>query len=98
MQAELTAQDTRLQIVLLGCNYWGALTDRELMTANRTIPLLQDTQTENAWGRMGAQQDWVVILDENNHRIGTFDHDLSVESNRSLLRQMLIQAANEGGP
>ena len=102
MQKELDANYPELDVQLMGINAYDQQAGNALATDGRDIPLLQDVDAngdrrsdvwENSWG---ADYRDVVILDDENVRVGVFnltEHDLGNPENYATLRQMLIDTA-----
>jgi hypothetical protein len=69
-----------------------------LIVAGRTIPLLQDTVTENVWGSWNATWRDVMILDTQNVHVQTYNltlNDLANPTNYATLKMMLKSVAGE---
>ena len=64
-------------------------------TDGRSLPWLQDTVDEDAWGLWGVDWRDVIVLDADNVYVGkmnlTFE-DLADEANRDKLRDLLEDA------
>jgi len=67
-----------------------------LMTANRTLPWLQDTLQDAVWNSWQVSYRDVRILDAQGRLYGVFnltEHDLSSEGNQATLQELLLGAA-----
>ena len=83
-------------IHILGVNFIGMESGNPIICAGRTLPWLQDVSAANVWNSWGVTFRDVVILDQNNKRVGVYnltDHDLRVPANYAGLRALLISAA-----
>ena len=96
MQPELDAAAPPVEIELLGVNRIGSETGNASITSGRTLPWLQDTQQQDVWVDWQVTYRDVVILDEENRRIGVFnltEHDLADTAQYAALKTMLLEAA-----
>lgn len=106
MQNEIEANHPDLNIQILGINSVGQESGVASFTSGgRDLPFLQDidANTDGAsdvWASWAVKPRDVVILDGNNHPIGSYnltEHDLENADNYATLRQMLITAATPVG-
>ncbi len=68
------------------------------MVSGRTLPLLQDTASQNVWGRWTATWRDVMILNPENIHVDTYnlsDHDLANPAFYAELKARLKAAAGE---
>jgi hypothetical protein len=105
MQKDLDSSHPELDIELIGLNPVGQESGNALATEGRDIPWLQDVDANgdgqsdvwlNSWD---VEYRDVVIVDEDNTQVGTFNlttYDLSSSQNYETLRQMLIDTAMAG--
>lgn len=101
MQQELRDTYPALRIQLLGVNDKGHEAGNPSVTANRTLPWLQDVDG-NSDGTADVHASWevtfrdIVILDGSNAKVGVYNvtsHDLANAANFATLREMLVDAA-----
>jgi hypothetical protein len=101
MQQELQDNYPLLRIQLVGLNEKGQEPGNPSTTEGRTLPWLQDGDT-NADGKSDVFTSWqvalrdVVILDGDNAKVGVYNlntHNLAVEANYNTLREMFVDAA-----
>ncbi len=76
-----------------------AVSDSEMATymTGLTIPWLQDTAQEDAWGKWAPTYRDVVIVDAGNRKIDVYNvtvNDLGIAANYDTLKQKLLDAAN----
>ncbi len=60
------------------------------------LPVLQDTEDENVWGRWGVTFRDVFVLDDENVLVGTYNltsHSLAVEENYEELKALFLEAS-----
>jgi hypothetical protein len=107
MQGELDAHVPNLNIRILGVNEWGQEAGNAGMTEGRSIPWLQDVDSNgdglsdvwyNQWHVVFRD---VVILNTQNTKVGTFnltEHNLADPQNYESLRQQLIDVASQEPP
>jgi hypothetical protein len=90
-----------LRIRILAINEWGQESGNSIAVSERTLPLLQDVNT-NGDGRSDTWQAWnaqwrdLVIVDAHNRRVGWLNlstFDLEVPANYASLKQALIDTA-----
>jgi hypothetical protein len=99
MQSELENAPLARDVRILGVNAIGHEAGNAGISAGRTIPWLQDTDTERAWESWRVTWRDVVILDEHNRFVGVFNlttHDLADPQNYDALKNLLEQAAGSG--
>ena len=80
---------------LLAVNETGHESGMPTMSALGDLPILQDTTTVDAWTLWEVTYRDVVILDADNHYVGTYNlttHDLGNPTNYAELQSM-IEAA-----
>jgi hypothetical protein len=98
MQAELDTITTNLPIHILGINAAGQESDNDLMVAGRTLPWLQDTQSQDVWTDWKVTWRDVIVLDSDNKVAGIYnltDHNLATVANYDSLKALLIRVANQ---
>lgn len=96
MQRELDQAAGTGRIRILGVNAAGEEQDNGLAVQDRTLPWLQDTPEENAWGDWAVTWRDVVILDRENRKIVVYNltqHNLVRSAAFDSLRTMLLNAA-----
>ena len=96
MLQELRAANSELPIEILGVNAVGQEAANDLTTQGRSLPWLQDTAEQDAWGAWAVTWRDVVILDRTNRAVAVFNltkHGLERPAARDSLRQLLLQAA-----
>jgi hypothetical protein len=96
MYEELVIEHPELDFALLAVNNVGHDSGIEAMSDGRDLPLLQDTEAEDAWGTWGVTYRDVVVLDHENRVFGVFnltEHDLANARHYAALKQMLVDAA-----
>ena len=99
MQNDLnqSLDDNDLRIDILGCNVIADEANTPAMVNGRTLPWLQDIPAEAVWD-VKWKPVWrdVVILDENNNYVGTYNlttHDLGNAANYQTLLDQLLRLA-----
>ncbi len=95
MQSELDTMSLGFEIRILGVNQVEQEQDNDLICTGRDIPWLQDTWEVLVWGSWHVEWRDVVILDQDNVKVGVYnlsDHDLSDHDNYETLKSMLIEA------
>ena len=98
MQEELKRENSKTKIRILGIDAVGFESSISIMTKGRTLPLLQDTPTENVWDDWGATWRDVVMLNPDNIHVDTYNltsHDLANPDNYRELKARLKRAAGE---
>jgi hypothetical protein len=96
MQGELDAIDTARPIRLLGINEAGQESGNSVIVVGRTIPWLQDTESEDVWAKWKVTYRDVVVLDPENRVAGVYnltEHDLNVPANYDSLKALLLRVA-----
>jgi hypothetical protein len=97
MQQEIGAANPHIHVQILGVNRIGQEAANGTITANRTLPWLQETEAEPCWTSWQATWRDVDILDPQNRRMAIYnltEHDLSVPSNYDTLKAMILAEAN----
>ena len=92
----MAAAGTRVPVHLLGVGAVGGEADTSTVTQGRTIPWLQDTTTQDAWGAWRVNYRDLVVLDAANRPITIYNltsHDLTRPTARDTLIQILTTAA-----
>lgn len=85
-------------IQIIGVNEAGFETGNEDMTANRTLPWLQDTEETNVWDLWEVAYRDVYVMDKNGtvrFRFNLTVHDLSKPDNYDALSKGLIELGQE---
>jgi hypothetical protein len=91
MQAELNADEA----VILGVNAVGLEAGNPAITADRTLPWLQDVATVEAWEAWGVTYRDVRVLDEDGVLVGVFnltEHDLAEPESFAALQELIESA------
>lgn len=73
MQDEFNAENPDLQIQILGINQAGYSSGNSTISNGRDIPWLQDTVEENVWYTWEHAYRDVIIVDEDNQRVGVYN-------------------------
>jgi hypothetical protein len=97
MQKELDGLPTQVEIHILGVNGQGLESGNAGITAERTIPWLQDTESQNVWTAWAVTYRDVVVLDGQNFPVAVYnltEHDLANSTNYDNLKQLLVDTAN----
>lgn len=97
MQKELDGLTTKVPIQILGVNETGQESGNPNIIADRTLPWLQDTASQNVWGSWQVAWRDVVILDPKNYRVSVYNlttYDLANPANYAALKGLLLDAAN----
>lgn len=99
MQQEIdqALDDNDLRVRILGCNVIGDEANTPSMVSGRSLPWLQDTPPEAVWD-LKWRPVWrdVVMLDENNNYVGTYNltsHNLAERPNYEALLNRLLTLA-----
>ena len=82
---------------ILGVNGAGLESGNASITSGRVLPWLQDTASEDAWGKWQVSYRDVVILDPDGYRVGVYnltEHDLADPTNYVELEKLLVDAAS----
>lgn len=82
-------------VVLLAVNGAGLESGNEGFVMGKTLPLLQDTTTVDAWTAWQVTYRDVVVLDADGRRRTVFNlttNDLAVPANFAALKQALLDA------
>jgi len=98
MQDEILAANPASKIRIVGVNGVGYESANHLMTADRDLPWLQDTDSMQVWGSWAAGYRDVIILDEANVRAAVFnltEHNLTVQEQYDALLALLRAQAGE---
>jgi hypothetical protein len=98
MQGELNATSTNLPIRILGLNAAGQESGNNAITAGRTLPWLQDTQSQDVWTRWKVTWRDVIVLDGDNTVAGIYnltEHNLATAANYDSLKALLMKVANQ---
>jgi hypothetical protein len=96
MAAELKATNPAVNIEILGVNMASDAADNPLVTAERTLPWLQDNFVNSAWEAWNVTWRDVRILNGRNELLYVYNltiNDLSIAANRAKLKQMFLSAA-----
>ena len=81
--------------MLLSVNEAGLEAGNDAFVMGKTMPLLQDTTSTNAWARWQVEYRDVVVLDAEGRRRSVQNlttNDLSVPANFAALKQALLDA------
>ena len=96
MAAELKATNPAVNIEILGVNMATDAAYNPLVTAERSLPWLQDTLVNSAWDAWKVTWRDVRILNGRNELVGVYNltvNDLALAANRATLKQMFLTAA-----
>lgn len=97
MQDELAAEDLPVDVRILGVNGFGHESGNATICNGRSIPWLQDTAEDDVWTLWSVAYRDVLILDEDNVPISTFNltaNDLGSPAAYAALKEMLREAAD----
>jgi len=98
MQNEFNNENPTLNIQILGMNQAGYTSGNGLVTQLGDVPWLQDTVDENAWGAWAPVYRDVIIVDENNQRVGVYNlttHNLATASDFQDLKSIILAEAED---
>ena len=100
MQAEIdsAAARTPREIHILGLNAAGQESGNAAMCDGRSLPWLQDTAEQDAWGDWAVTWRDVVILDARNMPQAAYNltvHDLAETANYDSLKALLLRIAGD---
>ena len=96
MQAEINNANPVTPVRIFGVNAVGHESGNDAFCQGRTLPWLQDTPQQNAWGTWQVTWRDVVILNKENRTIHVYNltsHNLSNSAHYSELRTLLLDAA-----
>ena len=96
MQAELEAEYPSLEIHLIGVNENGFSSGNSSVAAISSLPLIQDNSTEQIWSTWGVTFRDVIILNEDNQIVTSFNltqNALSNSTNYANLKSLLVTEA-----
>lgn len=96
MQAEIDAENTGVEIRIIGVNGIGQESGNASVSAGRTLPWLQDTAAESVWSTWAVAYRDVIILDTENKPIAVYNlttHGLGTPANYQELKTILLSAA-----
>ena len=99
ISAELKAGNPSINIEILGINQNTDTAYNDLAIANRTLAWLQDTVSNSVWTSWDVTWRDVRILDSRNQLYAVYNltsQDLAQPLNRAALKQLFLQAANQG--
>ncbi len=97
MQAEIDAANPHMQVRIFGVNQIGQESGNGGVTQSRTIPWLQETESQPCWTTWDVTWRDVVILDAQNRRVGVYNltqHNLQTSANYDSLKAMILEEAN----
>lgn len=92
MQRQFEGDRPGVPFQFLGVNEVGQESGNAATCQGRSIPWLQETQEERAWGPWEVEYRDVVFLDARNHRVAVFNltvHDLSREAEYDSLYRLV---------
>jgi hypothetical protein len=96
MQDELNSEYPSLNISLIGVNEDGFSSGNSSINTVSTLPLINDNSTDQIWTTWGVTFRDVVILNEENQIVASFNlttNSLSNSTNYDALKNMLITEA-----
>ena len=97
MQEEIDAVHPRLRVQILGVNKMGHESGNTTVVEGRTLPWLQETESQPCWTTWKVTWRDVVILDAQNRRVGVYNltvHNLQERANYDSLKAMILREAN----
>jgi hypothetical protein len=97
MQQEIDAANPHMHVRILGVNRAGLESGNAGITSGRTLPWLQETESQPCWTTWDVTWRDVVILDAQNRRVGVYnltEHDLLDPENYAALKTMILEEAN----
>jgi hypothetical protein len=95
MQAEIDGEDPPTPVSLHGVNAAGEEDGNALAVEGRTIPWLQDDETEDVFGSWQVTHRDVIVLDHENRVFAIYNlstHDLGTPANYEELKALLLEA------
>jgi len=96
MQQELASEHPELPIHLLAVNADGYESGLGDICAVGDLPVLQDTDSVDVWGRWDATWRDVIILDRDNLPVATYNlstHSLADPDDYAELKALLVEVA-----
>ena len=96
MQAELETEYPSLDIQLIGVNENGFSSGNSSVATISSLPLIQDNSTDQIWSTWGVTFRDVIILDEDNQIVASFNltqYSLSDSTNYADLKSLLVTEA-----
>ena len=96
MQQELQEQYPSLDIQIIGVNENGFSSGNSSVAAAASLPLIQDNATDQIWSTWGVTFRDVVILNEDNQIVATFNltqYSLGNSTNYNNLKSLLVTEA-----
>lgn len=96
MQNEINGESIPVAIQILGVNGAGHESGNAETCANRTLPWLQDTGSENVWSKWKVAYRDVLILDDLNRPVAVYnltDNDLSDPAKYEALKTLLLETS-----
>lgn len=96
IESELRRTNPGLNIEMVGINKPDKASYNRVVTLFYSVPWLQDSLPNSVWNSWGATWRDVRIVDAQNRLVGVINltsHDLAQETNRTTLKQMLLEAA-----
>ena len=97
MQDELNNEYPNLNITLIGVNEDGFNSGNSSVSSVSSLPLINDNSTDQIWNTWGVTFRDVVILNEDNQIVGSFNltsNSLSNSANYDSLKNMLVTEAS----
>jgi len=86
-----------VEIRILGVNGIGLESGNPTMVAGKTLPWLQDVESQDVWPDWKVVYRDVIVLDAGNRVAGIYnltDHSLSVPANYTTLKNLLLEVAS----
>jgi hypothetical protein len=96
MQADLSERYPELEVQIIGINERGHSSGLETANSERTLPLLQDDNTQEVWKRWDVTYRDVIVLDGENKKVGVLnltDNSLAEAENEAFLEGLFLHAA-----
>jgi hypothetical protein len=95
MQSDLAERYPELEMQIIGINEMGHTSGLETANAERTLPLLQDDETQRVWERWSVTYRDVIVLDGENKKVGVLnltDNSLADEENKVTMEDLFLTA------
>ena len=93
MQTEIDAMSLAMEVQILGVNEAGYENGNVTACEGKDLPWLQETQDQMVWETWQVNYRDVIIVNENNEYLSTYnltDRDLGNASNYNQLKAILV--------
>jgi len=80
---------------IIGINEMGHSSGLETAYAERTLPLLQDDETQRVWEKWDVTYRDVIVLDGENKKVGVLnltENSLAEEENKATMEDLFLTA------